>query len=277
MKYILILLIFLGCGNEGFKEGYTPVKIMVQIPEVGKLRMKIHTESDFDFKLKIDLKNNESGQIIKKYFTKQESSTILFENLVVGTYNVNIVALQNSVVFAIGSGFARVLKNKTNTFNIDLKLITANLNINVTIKEDLLGTRDNPFLFQETINTPNKWIIQTLKTNKDAWPIMELVNQSNNPPTSEQKMILIKIKVINNDSLGSFRHIFDSDFSLIGSHNILYTFSDGCGVIPNKLVDNLAYKGQTEGNICFTIPKTETDLLLAYEHEFRKYQYFKIE
>ena len=54
-------------------------------------------------------------------------------------------------------------------------------------------------------------------------------------------------------------------FELIGERRLVYTFTEGCGLIPDELRGEIFPGGQTEGNVCFEIPVTEGELLLIHQ------------
>ena len=63
--------------------------------------------------------------------------------------------------------------------------------------------------------------------------------------------------------------IAQRDFRLVGSSAIIFSsFEQSCGVIPDDLDAELFLGGMVEGNVCFEIPESETDLILFYDPFF---------
>ena len=57
-----------------------------------------------------------------------------------------------------------------------------------------------------------------------------------------------------------------SDFRLVGSSATLFSpFEHSCGVIPDELEVKLFRGGVGEGNICFEVPVTESEMILVYD------------
>jgi hypothetical protein len=79
---------------------------------------------------------------------------------------------------------------------------------------------------------------------------------------------LITVRVKNISTKQDAADVSDFNFKLTGSNNVLYSSYDDkndCGIIPKSLTATLFPGGQTEGNVCFKLPSSETNLLLVYD------------
>ncbi len=58
-------------------------------------------------------------------------------------------------------------------------------------------------------------------------------------------------------------------FALVGSSAVVFppTLDNRCGAIPDELNLTLSGGEAGEGNVCFELPQSETDLILIYGHE----------
>ena len=64
-------------------------------------------------------------------------------------------------------------------------------------------------------------------------------------------------------------NVSDFRFRLVGSSSVRFSqLEHGCGAIPDRLDVSLFLGGIGEGNVCFEIPESETDLVLFYEPSF---------
>lgn len=110
--------------------------------------------------------------------------------------------------------------------------------------------------------------IRELQTIADARPLVYAENQFNDPPKEGNRFVMVRVEVVNpSDALQSVE-VSSLEFELIGNNRVIYTFSDGCGVIPNELDREIFPGGREEGNVCFEIPETEGGLILVYNPGF---------
>jgi len=110
----------------------------------------------------------------------------------------------------------------------------------------------------------------------DVWAAVQAANSYNDPPLPGNRMVFVRIHMRNVAGGAEARSVMDSDFSLVGSSNEVFTtFGERsrCGVIPDELRAELFEGGETEGNVCFQIPEDEASLILIYEESWisRKY------
>ncbi len=121
-----------------------------------------------------------------------------------------------------------------------------------------------------TLIRPDGYEIRVLESNWDAWPLVLAENQFNDPPAEGNRMVLVRVRVsVGVEALDDDEDtimVRDSDFSLVGSNNEVYTpFFNYCGVIPDELRGELFPPAGAEGNVCFEVPADETDFILIHE------------
>ena len=107
--------------------------------------------------------------------------------------------------------------------------------------------------------------IRELQTIADARPLVYAEDNFNGPPKEGNRFVMVRVEVVNpSDALQSV-DVSYLEFELIGNNRVIYTFSDGCGVIPNELDREIFPGGREEGNVCFEIPETEGGLILVHK------------
>jgi hypothetical protein len=124
-------------------------------------------------------------------------------------------------------------------------------------------TRDNPVPFGQTLTAPPGWDITVSNVDWDAWPEVHAENMFNDPPEEGYRMVMVTVRAKNVQAGDETDTIWDSDFEMVGSRNIVYTtFERSCGVIPDDLWAEVFPGGTVEGNVCFQAGINETNLLL---------------
>jgi hypothetical protein len=79
-------------------------------------------------------------------------------------------------------------------------------------------------------------------------------------------MIMVTVSAKNVQSGGDTDLVWPAAFAFVGSQNVIrHSFDPSCGVIPDDLWAELFPGGQTQGNLCFQAPTTETGLLMIAE------------
>ena len=120
--------------------------------------------------------------------------------------------------------------------------------------------RTNPTPPGETVTTSDGLGITILSVTLDATSVVL------NAPSEGNRFTIVRVRVQNIEgSANNEISIGKSDFHLVGSSATLFSpFEHSCGVIPEPLSVKIFKGGTGEGNICFQIPETESDLILFY-------------
>jgi hypothetical protein len=130
------------------------------------------------------------------------------------------------------------------------------------------GTRAGAVALGAAATVEDLWRITVVSVNRDAWTVVQKASTFNDPPAANERMVLITVKVENVSKNDDAESISDFEFQLTGSLNKVYSsFSDDnqCGQIDDDLNADLFPGGQARGDICFKVPRDETNLLLIWE------------
>lgn len=124
-----------------------------------------------------------------------------------------------------------------------------------------------PALVSAPARTPNGLQLDLLELDYDAWPLLKAHNHLNDPPQADRTMLLLTVRATNvAGSAETPIRLWDSDFHLIGSRNVVYeTFEVSCGVTPDELNSVVPLGGSTSGKLCFQISPSESDFKLIYQ------------
>lgn len=131
-------------------------------------------------------------------------------------------------------------------------------------------TLDNPVAVGGVLSGTDGTEITSSNIVRDAWPLLQAENPLNDPPGEGNRFYMVTVEF---SYLSGSETIEASalNFSLIGDNRSVYdTWDDSCGsfpVIPNDLEGELFPGGQTQGNICFEVPQSETGFILIYQPE----------
>ena len=130
--------------------------------------------------------------------------------------------------------------------------------------------RSDPAPAGSTVITGGDLELTIVSVNLDATSIVMNENRFNDPPDAGNRFVMARLRVQNVDEdANSEIDLNEYYFALVGSSGIKFsTFEHSCGVIPNELDVALFPGGIGEGNVCFQIPQSETDLILIYEPLF---------
>jgi hypothetical protein len=112
--------------------------------------------------------------------------------------------------------------------------------------------------------------IAVVAVNRDAWPLVHVQNENNEPPLPGRTMLMVTVEVTNVAGPQEAPvAISSADFNLIGDRRTLYTTygeETACGVIPDELDGVVARQSYPmTGNICFQVPLDEQGFQLVYE------------
>ena len=130
--------------------------------------------------------------------------------------------------------------------------------------------RTNPTPPGETDTTSDGLGITIVSVTLDATSVVLNANSFNDPPSEGNRFTILRVQVQNVEgSVNNEISISESDFHLVGSSATLFSsYEHPCGVIPDELSLKLFRGGTGEGNVCFQIPDTESDLILFYDPLF---------
>ena len=133
-----------------------------------------------------------------------------------------------------------------------------------------LGSRQNPVRFGTTVEVlgeepDDHWALTVLGTTPDATDEVLDENQFNDPPEEGHQFYIAKARAT---YLGPDSNEFDGRrrLSVLGGSGVVYTYRDGCGVIPDRLDSyrELFTGGTVEGNICWQIASTDAGSLVMF-------------
>jgi len=105
------------------------------------------------------------------------------------------------------------------------------------------------------------------QVNYDAWPLIKLENQFNDPPQEGKRMIMVTLAVTNVAGEESVT-LSDANFRILGEYQTPYsTFGNStrCGVAPDDLFGKVKPGETMKGNICIQVPAREQGLVLVYD------------
>ena len=142
------------------------------------------------------------------------------------------------------------------------------------------GTRATAVSLGSSVVVEETWKVTVLSVNKDAANVVEANSSFFEEPAADERVVLIKVRVENVSKDDESQSIGDFEFNMTGSHNQLYNSYDddySCGFLDDSLQAELFPGGQETGDICFRIPRDETNLLLVYDGFFEGDSFFKLD
>lgn len=109
--------------------------------------------------------------------------------------------------------------------------------------------------------------ITLLEVDTDAAAQLEELSEFEQTPTPGRRAVLARIKVehIGEADSDETIQVFESDFEVTGSSNVIYDgFEEGssCGFYDDAISGEMFPGGSIEGYFCIQVPEDETDLLL---------------
>ena len=105
------------------------------------------------------------------------------------------------------------------------------------------------------------------QVNFDAWPLVKLENQFNDPPQEGKRMIMVTL-VATNVAGEEPVSLSSSNFRMVGEYQTPYSsFGEDtrCGVVPESLSGEVKPGETLQGNICVQVPIREKGLVLVYD------------
>ncbi len=116
--------------------------------------------------------------------------------------------------------------------------------------------------------TPDGLKIAITNVIPDAWPLVQAQNSYNDPPAKGRRMIIVTLRITAPDlPPGKFLQLDSFDFKLSDGNQAVYTtYGDpsSCGVVPSELDGVVSSDIPLQGNVCWQVPKSATDLALLY-------------
>lgn len=86
-------------------------------------------------------------------------------------------------------------------------------------------------------------------------------NPSNKPPSEGNRYLIARVRI---ENVARRVNYVWYDFNLVGSSAVKFWSFNSCGIVPD-LIEEPFPGGTIEGNVCFQIPESETDLILVYD------------
>ncbi len=129
------------------------------------------------------------------------------------------------------------------------------------------GTRAAAVRLGSSVVVEETWRISVVSVNRDALAALEATASLLDPPAADERFVLVTVKVENVSKDDEAQSIADYQFEMTGSRNRLYSGFDeaSCGLIGEALSADLFPGGQASGDVCFKIPRDETNLLLVWD------------
>ena len=127
--------------------------------------------------------------------------------------------------------------------------------------------RTNPVPMGTSVETDEGLALTIISVNPNAAAVVINENVFNDPPAEGSRFVMARVRVENvAGEAGKETAIVEYEFNLVGSSAVKFSSygDNSCGIIPDGLNAELFPGGATEGNVCFQIPETETDLILFY-------------
>ena len=142
------------------------------------------------------------------------------------------------------------------------------------------GTRATAVSLGANVVVEGTWRVSVTSVNKDAADVVEANSFFFEEPAANERMVLITVKAENISKDDEAQSIGDFEFNLTGSRNQLYNSYDdeySCGFLEESLQADLFPGGQASGDICFRVPRDETNLLLVYDGFIEGDTYLKLD
>ena len=129
------------------------------------------------------------------------------------------------------------------------------------------GSRATAVSLGSNVVVEGTWRISVVTVNRDALDALKATASLIDPPAADERLVLITVKVENVSKDDEAQSISDYQFELTGSRNRVYSGFDeaSCGLIEDALSADLFPGGQASGDVCFKIPRDETNLMLVWD------------
>ena len=151
-----------------------------------------------------------------------------------------------------------------------------NIGLSPELAADVGLSRDDPVPRGHPFVVPQGWQITVGGFRPDATEEILQYSLVNDLPSPGFRYVLVRVRMINISDRDPDRFLPLRFLNLIGSRNILYKASwrpcsfvpDAFGELDDRIWADLvnAFVEGTEGNVCFEVGKTETDLVLFTGH-----------
>ena len=120
--------------------------------------------------------------------------------------------------------------------------------------------RSNPVPPGMSVETDEGFALTVVSVNPDAAAAIT-ENPSNKPPAEGNRYLIARVRI---ENVARRVNYVWYDFNLVGSSAVKFWSFNSCGIVPD-LIEEPFPGGTIEGNVCFQIPESETDLILIYD------------
>ena len=128
-------------------------------------------------------------------------------------------------------------------------------------------TLDNPVEIGGAMPGVNGSEVVVAGIVSDAWSLIQEESPSADPPQEGNRYYLITVG-FSYVSGAETLEVDRFDFRLVGSNRLVYhPYEADCSGTPDRIEGELFPGGQTQGNICFEVPQSETGFILIYQPE----------
>ena len=130
--------------------------------------------------------------------------------------------------------------------------------------------RTNPVPLGTWVETDDGLRLTAISVNPDATDVVMSEGSWVDPPAEGNRFFMARVRVENvAGDADRETDIAYPEFKLVGSSAVKFsTFDNSCGEVPDRLSADLFPGGVAEGNVCFEIPQSETDLILFHDPIF---------
>lgn len=139
------------------------------------------------------------------------------------------------------------------------------------------GTREDPFGIGTRVEVADGWQLSVRAVDPDATDRILAFNEFNDPPAPGHQFFTATVRLT---STGAAPSRSDAGFRLraVGGQGVVYsTFSDRCGVIPERIADRMVFPGGTvEGDVCWQIRSADADSLVTFDADADPRSYFAL-
>jgi hypothetical protein len=142
------------------------------------------------------------------------------------------------------------------------------------------GTRATAVARGQSVIVEDTWRVSIVGVNSDAADEVEANSSLFEEPAQDERMVLITVKVVNVSAEDEAQQIDDFLFELTGSRNQVYSSYDddhSCGFIDDPISAELFPNGEATGDVCFRLPRDETNLLLVWDSFFEGPTYLRLD
>lgn len=132
------------------------------------------------------------------------------------------------------------------------------------------GSRGYPAAVGYELELADGWTVTVVASTPDATSAVLARNRFNDPPEAGHQFFIATIEGTYNGPEQSSEFDATYRFRAVGNSGVSYsTFSNSCGVIPDRISRTEVFRGGTiRGNICWQILSGDADSLVMYDGSF---------